>query len=170
VNFITGPVVYGLGAALLASLAFGGVQWAGKQSARVTAANAQRDQQKAEKALEVREGEIASERARFEIEAREQEHRHAADMARIQREAAERAKEAGDAAYNRAVADVRAGRLRNVWTCPAAAAVSAPSGTTTGGDGRADDRAAAVGRILRIGAEADQRLRDCQAVIMADRQ
>lgn len=162
-------MTYVLGVALLAALAFGGVQCSQKQAARLGESQAQGKQKDAENALAVREREIATERAHFEIEAREQEHRHAADMARIQREAADKAKEAGDAAYNRAVADVRAGRLRNVWSCPAAAAVSAPSGTAAGSDGGADDRAAAFGRILRIGAEADQRLRDCQAVIRADR-
>lgn len=169
IGIVSKAGVYALSVALAGALAFGGVQWAGKQAARVTSANAQRDQEKAEKALEVREREIASERARFEIEARAQEHRHAADMARIQREAADKAKEAGDAAYHRAVADVRAGRLRNVWSCPAAAAVPATSGAAAGSDGGTDDRAAAFGRILRIGAEADQRLRDCQSVIRADR-
>lgn len=166
---IARPIAYALAGFLVLALLGVGWQCSAKQAARLGQAKAEGKQKDAENALDVRERGIARERARFEIEARQQEHRHAADMARIQREAAEKAKEAGDAAYNRAVADVRAGRLRNVWSCPAAAAVPATSGAAAGGDGGAHDRAAAVGRILRIGAEADQRLRDCQAVIEADR-
>lgn len=157
------PVIYVLAAALLAALAWGGWQWRGKVAASVEAADA-----RAELATERQAA--ADKLARFQAEARAQEHRHAADMARIEREARERVKEAGDAAYDRAVADVRAGRLRGPWTCPAAAGVPGAGTATAERDAAADDRAAAVGRVLRIGAEADQRLEACQAVIRSDRQ
>lgn len=161
-NLVTAPALYALAAICLLLGIATGVQWSAKQRALVRAADA-------EKALATYTADNAKALAQFQVEARQQEQRHSADMARIQREAADKAKEVGDAAYNRAVADVRAGRLRNVWTCPATTAVPATGGATAGSDGTADDREAAVGRILRIGAEADQRIRDCQAVIKADR-
>ena len=161
-NLLTKPVMYGLTVALLASLLWGGVQCSQKQTARTDAADARR---------ELAEERAAAAKALAESEgrARAQEHRHAADMARIEREARERVQEAGDAAYDRAVADVRAGRLRNVWTCPAASGVPGAGAAAPERDGGADDRAAAVADVLRIGAEADARLAACQAVVMADR-
>lgn len=111
--------------------------------------------------------EVAAERKRFDAEARKTEARHAAEMDRIAAEFAVTVKEAGNAAYDRAIADVRSGRLRNVWTCPKVPGPERPAGERDGG---ADDRAAAIARVLRIGAEADARLRACQAVILADRQ
>lgn len=161
-NLLTAPVVYGLAAALLASLVLGCVQCSQKQAARTDAAAARKE-------LADDRAEAAARLARFEREAREQEHRHAADMARIEREARERAQEAGDAAYGRAVADVRAGRLRGPWSCPAAPGVPGAGRAAPERDGDADDRAEAVGRVLRIGAEADAQLAACQAVIRADR-
>lgn len=162
-NLLTKPVVYGLAAALLTSLAWGGWQWQGKVAARGEAAQARAD-------LAAERQQAAEKLARFQAEARQQEHRHAADMARLERETRERVKEEGDAAYDRAVADVRAGRLRGPWDCPASAGVPGAGAAAPDRDGAADDRAAAVGRVLRIGAEADARLRACQAVILADRQ
>jgi hypothetical protein len=157
------PVIYALAAALLGALAWGGWQWQGKQAAQTDAAEARTE-------LADYRRDAADKLARFQAEARAQELRHAADMARIERETRERVKEAGDAAYDRAVADVRAGRLRGPWACPAAAGVPGAGGAAADGDAAADDRAAAVGRVLRIGAEADQRLAACQAVIRSDRQ
>lgn len=159
---IAKPVAYAIGAALLASLAFGGAQCSQKQSASLKAADA-------EAKLSAYEAQVSAERARFEIEARQTEQRHAADMTRIERETQDRLKEAGTDAYNRAVADVRAGRLRNVWSCPATAQVPGPVGPAAERDGGASDRVEAIGRVLRIGAEADIRLAACQAVIQADR-
>lgn len=121
----------------------------------------------AERATE--RAEAAERLATFEEMARQQEHRHAEDMERIGRETEERLKEAGDAAYNRAVSDVRAGRLRNVWSCPAAPALPGLDRPAPGGDAEARDREAAVARVLRIGAEADAALAGCQAVVRADR-
>ena len=161
-NLLTRPVLYALAAALLASLAWGGWQWRGKQAAQTEAA-------KAEQALADYRAEAAETIARFEIEARATEQRHAADMTRIERETRERLKEEGDAAYNRAVADVRSGRLRGPWSCLATPKVPGAGGTTPERNGGADDGSAAAGRVLRIGAQADARLAACQAVIRADR-
>lgn len=161
-NLLTKPVLYGLALALLASLAWGGWQWREKVAAEGRASAARAD-------LATERQQAAEKLARFQAEARQQEHRHAADMARIERETRERVKEEGDAAYDRAVADVRAGRLRGPWNCAAAAGVPGAGAAAAERDAAADDRAAAVGRVLRIGAEADARLRACQAVIESDR-
>lgn len=161
-NLLTRPVIYGLGAALLAALVFGGFQCSQKQAARTDAAAARKE-------LADDRAEAAARLARFEREAREQEHRHAADMARIEREARERAQEAGDAAYNRAVADVRAGRLRNVWTCPAAPGVPGSGGAAPERDGDADVLAEGVGRVLRIVAQCEAHVEAAQEVILSDR-
>lgn len=140
-------------ALLLAAIAFGAVQCSLKQKARTDLAGYRQT--------------AAEELARFQTEARQQEHRHAADMERIGRESQERTKEAGDAAYNRAIADVRAGRLRNVWTCPSVPGTGEPTGASDEG---ADDRGEAIGRVLRIAAECDATVRGLQDVVRADRQ
>lgn len=158
----TQALQYGLMLALLGALAFGGIQCSQKQAARLKLAEVRREH--AEILRDIAEKtRIAADKARAA------ERWHNGEMARIEREGERKAKEAGDAAYNRAVADVRSGRLRNVWTCPAAPAVLRAGGPSPQRDGGADDRAAAIARVLRIGAQADQRLRDCQAVIRADR-
>ena len=139
-------------ALLLAAIAFGSVQCSLKQKARTDLAQYKQS--------------AAEDLARFQAEARQQEHRHAADMERIGRESQERTKEAGDAAYNRAIADVRAGRLRNVWTCPSVSGAGESAGTPDAG---ADDRGEAIGRVLRIAAECDSQVKGLQDVIRADR-
>lgn len=71
---------------------------------------------------------------------------------------------AGAAAYARAVGDVRAGKLRKYWQCP----VPSPAGPATpaaGTDDGAELRAAATGRIVRVGSDADTDKRALQAVI-----
>lgn len=104
-----------------------------------------------------------------EREYRAQEHRHAADMARIGTEHEQERKDASDAAYQRAIADVRSGRLRGVWQCPADPAMPGPGDSTANGHGASDLRAEAVAAVLRVGAEADAHVRACQKVIDADR-
>jgi prophage endopeptidase len=109
--------------------------------------------------------------AHFEVEARATEQRHAADLNRIARETKEQSQEAADAAYNRAVADVRAGKLRNVWSCPAIPAAGVPA-ITSGArqpDASTDDRGEAIGRVLRIAAECDAQVRGLQSVTQSDR-
>lgn len=107
---------------------------------------------------------------RREREARAMEQRHSADMARIGTEYAKEKEDAGKSAYERAIADVRSGRLRNVWTCPASGGGLPSVGPSAGsGNDSTDIRAEAVARVLRLGAEADAQVRACQAVIIADR-
>lgn len=75
------------------------------------------------------------------------------------------------AAYDRAVDDVRTGRLklRPWWTCPVPRAAKTP-GSAGKPDDAADLRAEAAARIVRIGAEADAYARACQATLIAERQ
>lgn len=110
-----------------------------------------------------------AELAKIEREYRAQEHRHAADMARIGREHEQERKDAGDAAYQRAIADVRSGRLRGVWQCPRVPNTPEAGGTAAVVDDGADDRGEAIGRILRIAAECDSQVRGLQQVIRTDR-
>lgn len=110
-----------------------------------------------------------AELAKIEREYRAQEHRHAADMARIGTEHEQERKDASDAAYQRAIADVRSGRLRGVWQCPGVPNTPEAGGTAADGDASPDLRAEAVAAVLRVGAEADAHVRACQKVIDSDR-
>lgn len=74
-------------------------------------------------------------------------------------------------AKERTVADgLRRGalRLRPHWTCPAGDLPGA-AGRAGPADAGADLRAAAAGRIVRIGAEADATVKALQAVLAAER-
>ena len=161
-TLLTKPILYGVAASLLASLA-----WGGAQCSQKNAALSERDKARAE--LSEFRAKAAEDIARFEVMARSMEQRHAADMERIGNEYQERLTNAGDEAYKRAIADVRAGKLRNVWSCPTRPAVPSAGGSAEGSDEGAADRAEAIARVLRIGAEADQQLAACQAVVRADR-
>lgn len=72
------------------------------------------------------------------------------------------------------VADLRSGnlRLRNGWqACMSAApAVQAAPGASSGQDGPADVQAEAFGRVLRVGADADNQVTYLQAELLATRQ
>jgi cell division protein FtsB len=72
------------------------------------------------------------------------------------------------------VADLRSGniRLRNGWqACMSAAPIGqAASGTSSGPDGPANVQAEAFGRVLRIGADADNQVTYLQAELLATRQ
>lgn len=160
---IVQPLQYALIAALLASLLFGGTQCSLKLKERERATKAETD-------TAVLQARIAQDRADFSEAARAQEQLHAEAMARIGQETAEQTKRAGDEAYNRAVADVRAGRLRNVWTCPSAARVPDAQPGAGEPDAGTDDRGAAIAAVLRIAAECDAHVRGLQAVVAADRQ
>jgi hypothetical protein len=162
---------YALGAALLASLAWGGWQWRGKVSARQTLAEAQTARAAAEKALAIRDGEIASEREIFERQARAQEQRHAADMNRIEREHKEALTDA-QAAADRLVSDLRNGnvRLRQQWQgCVAASGLSDAAGTAAGTDAAASDREQGAADIVRAARQCDIQVKGLQDVIRSDR-
>lgn len=160
---IPNVAAYGLGAALLASLAFGGVQCSQKQAARTEAAEAQTE------LAEYRQ-EAAEAIARFEVEARATEQRHAADMTRIGREHREELNDAQTAA-DRLVSDLRAGnvRLQERWRGCAAAQVPGAGGTSGGADAGADDRSESAGRVVRAAAECDAQVKGLQSVILSDR-
>lgn len=163
-NLLTTPILYGLGA-----LAIGAGVLAGVQTVRLAGEKAQRA--KAETILAEYRAQTDREIARFEVEARATEQRHSADLNRIARENLQQSQEASDAAYARAIADARAGKLRNVWTCPVTPAARMPSVAAGPGkpDEGADDRAEAIGRILRIAAECDAQVKGLQAVTQSDR-
>lgn len=163
-NFLTQPVMYGLGAVAIAAGLFAGVQ-------TVRLAHERAEHAKAETKLAEYRAETDRQIARFEVEARATEQRHSADLNRIARENLQQSQEASDAAYARAIADARAGKLRNVWTCPVTPTARVPSVAAGPGkpDEGADDRAEAIGRVLRIAAECDAQVRGLQAVTESDR-
>jgi hypothetical protein len=86
------------------------------------------------------------------------------EFARIEGDYAQRSQVAVKQAVDRAVAGVRAGRLREPWRCDlqAAAHPGEPAGC-------AERRAAATGRVAGIGAAADTRLAECVALLQAER-
>lgn len=156
---------------LAGALALLGVQQVRISHHKAETARAETATTKAKGELETFRREAAESVAAAQAEARQQEQRHAADLSRIAYQYQEDRKNEGDAAYARAIADVRSGKLRNVWqACPAAASVPGPATGPSGSDGPADDRSEAIARVLRIGAEADAQLRACQAVIVSDRE
>lgn len=164
-NLLTKPMLYGLGAALLASLIFGGVQCSQKQEARQDAAEARRelaeDRERAAKAL-----------ADFEARARAQEHRHAADMARIDQEHRERLSDAQEAA-DRVVAGLRAGnlRLQERWRgCGGSTDVPDTGAGSPELDAAARDREEGARDLVHAAAQCDAQVRGLQAVIRADRE
>lgn len=125
---------------------------------------------KAELALSKVERDAAQQVAIAEQMAREAEHRHAADMARIGLEHQEALKNA-QAGYDRTVADLRSGnlRLQERWRSCAANLPSA-GGAGSVADAGADDRSESAARIVRAAAECDAQVRGLQSVILADRQ
>ena len=69
------------------------------------------------------------------------------------------------------VADLRAGnvRLRQEWAGCETRLLSQAVASTVERDALAASREEAAGRIVRIGRDADDQLRACQAVVIADR-
>ena len=144
-------------------LAFGAGAWAGSQLGNARA-------NKAELALSHVQRDAAQQVAAEEARARQAEHRHAADMARIGQEHQEALRNA-QAGYDRTVADLRSGnlRLQERWrSC--AANLPGSGGAGQGADAAADDRSESAGRIVRAAAECDAQVIGLQSVIRADRQ
>ncbi|WP_089153120.1 lysis system i-spanin subunit Rz [Stenotrophomonas pictorum] len=81
-------------------------------------------------------------------------------------------REAAAAVPAAVVADLRAGnvRLRQEWAGCETRLLSEAVASTVERDAAAAVRAEAAGRIVRIGRDADDQLRACQAVIAGDRQ
>lgn len=113
---------------------------------------------------------IASEREQFQIQARQAEQAHLARITEIDKTYQKEKTDAQERA-ERVVAELRAGerRLRQQWAAEVATArLSAATATAAAGvDAAPDDRAAAIGRVLRIGAEADAKIRALQGVILS---
>lgn len=162
-NLLTKPVLYALAALLALAVLWGGWQWRGKLAA-------QGDADQARLALSEYQRESAENLARFQAEARQQEHRHAADMARIGQEHREALTHAQTAA-DRLVADLRAGnvRMQERWRGCAAGLPGAVAGSG-GADESAGLQAESVGRIDRAVSECEAQVRGLQAVTLADRQ
>ncbi len=136
---------------------------------RDNSADAQMAQVEAERATERQD---AAERlAQFEAMAREQEHRHAADMDRIAQEYLEELSNA-KAESDRVVADLRAGtiRLQERWRgCGEPSPVPDFDAGTRAPDAVTIDREASAGRVLRAAIECDAQVRGLQAIIRKDR-
>lgn len=143
IGIVSKAGVYVLGAALLASLAFGGAQCSGKQRALVRAADA-------EAKLSANIADYAVAREQFQKAARDQERRHQSEMNKVAAHYAQQRKDDVDA-EKRLVADLRAGnqRLRQQWRgCQAAAGVPEAGGSVGGADGEDRLREASAGRIV----------------------
>lgn len=147
---------------LALALAFGAGWYVGHAPGAAKAA-------KAERALALQQRDAAQRVALAEQMAREAEHRHAADMARIGKEHQEALTHAQTAA-DRLVRDLRAGtvRLQERWR-GCAADLSRIAGTAGQPDDGADDRSQSAGRIVRAAAECDAQVIGLQNVIRADR-
>lgn len=147
---------------LALGLAFAAGAWVGYAPGAAKAA-------KAELALAEYGTASAEALAKLQEEARQQEHRHAADMARISREHQEALKDA-QASSDRLVADLRAGsvRLQERWRGCAARlpGVGASSG---GADEEAGIQAESLGRIDRAVAECEAQILGLQGVTQSDR-
>lgn len=81
-------------------------------------------------------------------------------------------RESAIAYQNTVIADLRSGnlKLRNEWAgCMRAPKDEAASGTASGSDGAADVPPEAFGRILRVGADADNAVQWYQAELTATR-
>lgn len=136
---------------------------------RDRSADAEMAQVEAERATERQE---AAERlATFEAMAREQEHRHAADMDRIAQEYLEELSNA-KAESDRVVANLRAGtlRLQDRWRgCGESPGVPDPFAGTRAPDAVTLDREASAGRIIGAAAECEAQVTGLQAIIRKDR-
>lgn len=147
---------------LALGLAFAAGAWVGYAPGAAKAA-------KAELALSNVQRDAAQQVALAETRARQAEHRHAADMARIGREHQEALKDA-QANSARLVADLRAGtvRLQERWrSCTAR--LPGSTGAASEPDAAADDRSESAARIVRAAAACDAQVIGLQNVIKADR-
>lgn len=109
--------------------------------------------------------------AQSEAMAREQEHRHAADMDRIGQQYLEDLSNA-KAESDRVVADLRSGnlRLQDRWRgCGEAPGVPDPFSGTRTPDAVTLDREASAGRIVQAAAECDAQVIGLQSIIRKDR-
>ena len=151
-------------AGLLAAVAAVGLWQQGRVgTARIGEANAIRD-------LGTAMQMIAEQRVNFETEARQRE-RAASDELQARLAEAEEKRRHDEDAANAVIADLRNGnrRLRGEWAACTAAAASLPEGADDPGlpESGSDDVAGAVGRVLGIGARADDRYRQLLSIVLA---
>lgn len=152
-NFLTTPILYGLGGlALVLGLT------AGVQTMRLNHAKTNHAQTMAKIA------EAAAESARL---ARETEQRHGAIMGAVAQQHQEDLQHA-QATYDATVFDLRSGaiRLQDRWGCADLSRVNTGPGLT---DGQADDRSESAARIVRAAQECDSQVLGLQAVVIGDR-
>lgn len=114
---------------------------------------------------------VAEQRTAHEVAMREKDNRQRKALRAIAR-IYEQEQSNAQAAHDKVVADLRDGlvRLRERWTCPAAAAtadLSTAAGAAGSADASAELRAASAGRVVRAGAECDAQVRGLQAVVLA---
>ena len=161
---VTKAVIYAAGGLLLASLAWGGVQCSQKQTARLDASRAQN-------ALERFRAEVAEAGRKGEADARADEQNKGQAMADIGSTHEEDRRDA-ESVPAAVVADLRAGtvRMRNEWAGCETRLLSATAATAAERDALAASRERLAGEIVRIGREADDQLRACQQVVLADRE
>ncbi len=151
--------VYALGLIV----AFCAGAWVGYQPGAVRA-------ERAERALAMAQRDAAQQVALAQEQARAAEQRMTEQLAAVDaryRQEIEDAKATGE----RVAADLRAStlRLRREWAGCETARLSDAAAASPERDALAGLRAEAAGRIVRIGREADDQLRACQAVIRAYR-
>jgi hypothetical protein len=144
---------------LLAGLGIQQVRVSGAEAGKARAVAALADERSA----------IAAEREKFSEAARLAERKHESRLKALAAQR-EQEKEDAEARIARTVDEHRRGvrQLRQQWaaevaTARLAGAVAAAAGT----DAAPDDRAAAVGRVLRIGAAADRQIRELQGVVLS---
>lgn len=151
--------VYALGL----TIAFCAGAWVGYQLGVVRA-------ERAERALAMAQRDAAEDAVEDLSRALDAERARAAEVARIgdEHEEARRDAETVPAAV---AAELRAGtlRLRREWAGCETARLSDAAAAAAERDALAGLRAEAAGRIVRIGRDADDQLRACQAVIRAYR-
>ena len=159
-RFLTAPIMYALLALTLGALIFGGVQCSGKKTAEVALANAQ-------KTLSDERAAVATERQKFIQWARDQEHRHAADMARIDADNQKRIANE-KAANDRLVADLRAGnvRLHARWSAAVATAKLSQGVAAAGRPDAAErERQDSAARIIGAADRCDAQVKGLQDVV-----
>ena len=160
---ITKAVIYAAGAALLASLAWGGVQCSQKK-------DAQYGQLVAEKALAINAKNAAEAARQTEADARAAEQNKGQAMANIGSTHEEDRRDA-ESVPAAVVAAVQSGDLRlrdDLARCH----TDRLSDAATGAGERhatAELRAEVAGDLVRVVRDADDQLRACQAVVIADR-
>jgi len=104
-------------------------------------------------------------------DARATEHTQAGKLADIG-ETHEKDRNAAEAVPDAVVADLHAGnlRLRQQWQACDADRVSGAAAAATQRHAAAVSREADFGNLVRVGRDADDQLRACQAVVLADRE